>query len=90
MPSSPQGTLVGLSLAELNQIKAAALQCIVAASVRGISYSIAGRQFSFPSLESASALLSEANYAIGLLSGQRSMNVRANFNYAIGRGTPQA
>jgi hypothetical protein len=83
------GTLVGLSADELNSIRAAALQCIVANSVRGISYSIAGRQFTFPSMSDCQQLLLETNYALGILTGQRSANVRTNFNYAIGRGTPQ-
>jgi hypothetical protein len=55
--------------------------------VRGTSYSIAGRTFSFPTLEAAQDLLSECNYALGLLNGTRSMNVRANFNPGLGRGT---
>ncbi len=81
------GTLIGLSPDELNAIKAAAIQCITASAVRGVSYSIAGRNFSFPSLESAQQLLQEASYALGLLTGQRAMNVRVNFNPSIGRGT---
>jgi len=85
-----KGTLVGLTAAELNSIRAAALQCIVAGSIRGVSYSIAGRQFTFPSLESAQNLLQETNFALGLITGDRSMNVRANFNYALGRGTNQS
>lgn len=84
-----KGTLVGLSPDELNTIKNAALQCIVAGAARGISYTIAGRSFTFPSLGEAQGLLLEANYALGLLTGQRSNFVRANFNRAIGRGTPQ-
>jgi len=79
--------LVGCTVAELNEIRAAALSCIVANAVRGISYSIAGRQFTFPSLESAAGMLQEANFALGLLNGTRSMNVRANFNPSIGKGT---
>jgi hypothetical protein len=84
-----KGAFVGLSTDEINTIKAAALQAIVAASVRGISYSIAGRQFSFPNLESCRDILQECNYALGILNGQRSSYVRANFNSALGRGTPQ-
>jgi hypothetical protein len=38
-------------------------------------------------LEAAQDLLSECNYALGLLNGTRSMNVRANFNPGLGRGT---
>ena len=84
------GMLVGLTADELNTIKAATLQCITAASVRGVSYSIAGRSFSFPSLESAGAMLLEANYAIWILTGQRSTSVRANFNAGLGKGSPWA
>lgn len=81
------GSLVGLDSTDLQNIINAAKQCLVANAVRGISYSIAGRNFSFPSLTEAAQLLSEANYALGILTGQRSMNVRANFNEALGRGT---
>lgn len=81
------GSLIGLDSTDLQNIINAAKQCLVANAVRGISYGIAGRNFSFPSLTEASQLLSEANYAMGLLTGQRSMNVRANFNTALGRGT---
>lgn len=81
------GSLVGLDSTDLQNIINAAKQCLVANAVRGVNYSIAGRSFVFPSLADASQLLSEANYASGLLTGQRSANVRANFNEALGRGT---
>jgi hypothetical protein len=84
-----KGAFVGLTADEINSIKAAALQAIVASSVRGVSYSIAGRQFTFPSLESCRDILQECNYALGILTGQRSSYVRTNFNTALGRGTPQ-
>lgn len=83
------GKLVGLSADQLNTIIGACQQCIVANTVRGVSYSIAGRNFTFPSLSEAAQMLLEANYALGLLTGQRSANIRANFNVALGRGTPQ-
>jgi hypothetical protein len=82
-----KGTLVGLTGTELTTLRTSALACIVAGTVRGTSYSIAGRTFSFPTLEAAQDLLSECNYALGLLNGTRSMNVRANFNPGLGRGT---
>jgi hypothetical protein len=82
-----KGTLVGLTGTELGTLRSSALACIVAGTVRGTSYSIAGRTFSFPTLEAAQDLLSECNYALGLLNGTRSMNVRANFNPGLGRGT---
>jgi hypothetical protein len=81
-----KGTLVGLTGTELGTLRTSALACIVAGTVRGTSYSIAGRTFSFPSLESAQDLLSEANYALGLLNGTRGTNIRANFNPGLGRG----
>ena len=81
-----KGTLVGLTATELTTLRTSALACIVAGTVRGTSYSIAGRTFSFPTLEAAQDLLSEANYALGLLNGTRSANVRANFNPGLGRG----
>lgn len=80
-------TLVGLDAADLVEIRDACKAAIIAGTVRGISYTIAGRSFSFPSLESASATLQEAVYALGILSGTRSSNVRANFNPSIGRGS---
>jgi hypothetical protein len=82
-----KGTLVGLTGTELGTLRSSALACIIAGTVRGTSYSIAGRTFSFPTLEAAQDLLSECNYALGLLNGTRSMNVRANFNPGLGRGT---
>jgi len=82
-----KGTLVGLTGTELGTLRSSALACIVAGTVRGTSYSIAGRTFSFPTLEAAQDLLSECNYALGLLNSTRSMNVRANFNPGLGRGT---
>lgn len=84
-----KGNLIGCTAAELGDLRAAALGCIVANTVRGTSYSIAGRTFSFPTIEAAQDLLSEANYALGLLTGQRSMHERVNFNSAMGRGTSQ-
>ncbi len=85
--SLPQGTLVGLTTEELADVRAAALQCILAGAVRGLSYTIANRTFQFASLESAQSLLAEANYAMQLLTGQRSNYSRANFNPALGRGS---
>lgn len=81
-----KGTLVGLTATELTTLRTSALACIVAGTVRGSSYSIAGRTFSFPTLEAAQDLLSECSYALGLLNGTRSPNVRANFNPGLGRG----
>jgi len=80
-----QGTLVGLTQSELADVRAAAVTCLTAASVRGISYSIAGRSFTFPNLESAQNLLLEVNYALERLTGTRSMVSRANFNPGMGR-----
>lgn len=84
-----KGTLVGLTATELGTLRSSALACIVAGTVRGTSYSIAGRTFSFPTLEAAQDLLSEANYALGIINGTRSTNVRANFNPSLGRGVLQ-
>lgn len=81
-----KGTLVGLTATELTTLRTSALACIVAGTVRGTSYSIAGRTFSFPTLEAAQDLLSESSHALGLLNGTRSQNVRANFNPGLGRG----
>jgi len=80
-----KGTLVGLTQTELSDIRSAAVQCLTAAAVRGISYSIAGRSFTFPNLESAQALLEEVNYALQKLTGTRSTQVRANFNPGFSR-----
>lgn len=80
-------TLVGLDAADLVIIRDACKAAIIAGTVRGISYSIAGRSFSFPSLESAQNTLQEASYALGLLTGARSECVRMNFNPSTGRGT---
>lgn len=82
-----KGSLIGLTSAELNSVRAAALSCILASNVRGVNYSIAGRSFGFPSLADAQQLLLEANHALGRLTGNTSMNVRANFNPSIGRGS---
>lgn len=80
-------TLVGLPQADLVEIRDACKAAIVAGTVRGISYTIAGRSFSFPSLESAQNTLQEAVYALGLATGTRSEAVRVNFNPGIGRGS---
>lgn len=80
-----QGQLVGLSPASLQTILAACEQGIIANAVRGISYGIAGRNFSFASMDDLRQTMNEANYALGLLTGQRSAYVRANFNPALGR-----
>lgn len=82
-----QGTLVGLDAPTLTGIIAAAQAALVAATVRGVSYSIAGRSYSFPDLAACQTLLQEANYALGLLNGTRATSVRANFNLCIGRGS---
>jgi hypothetical protein len=80
------GKLVGLSQDHLVEIRDAAKQAIVAGLVRGVSYSIAGRSFSFSSISEASTMLLEANYALQLLQGTRSPNAVANFNPSLGRG----
>lgn len=82
-----QQTLVGLERADLEAIRDACKGAIIAGTVRGINYTIAGRSFGFPSLESCQNTLQEALYALGLLSGTRSDNIRANFNPGIGRGS---
>lgn len=80
------GKLIGLDQNELIEIRDAAKQALLAGMVRGISYSIAGRSFSFPSLAEASQMILEANYALQLLQGTRSNNAIANFNRGLGRG----
>lgn len=80
-----QGQLVGLSPSSLQTIIAACEQGIVANAVRGVSYSIAGRNFGFADMDALRQTLLEANYALGLATGQRSAYVRCNFNPALGR-----
>ncbi len=87
---APCGKLIGLTAAQLQSLVEAGTACLIAGTVRGTSYTIAGRSFQFPTLEAAQELLGEANYALALLTGQRSMQSRANFNPALGRGTPQS
>jgi hypothetical protein len=82
-----KGSLIGLNADDLQAIKSAAIQCMQNAALRGTSYSIAGRSFTFPTFESSLALLEEVNFALGLLTGARSMSVQVNFNPAIGRGS---
>jgi hypothetical protein len=82
-----KGLLQGCTAAEIQTIRAAALACIVNNTVRGTTYTIAGRSFSFPSIEGAQELLSECNYSLGFLQGTRALNLRANFNPSIGKGT---
>jgi len=79
--------LVGLENADLEQIRDACKAAIIAGTVRGISYTIAGRSFSFPSLESASNTLQQALYALSMNNGTRSNVERANFNPSLGRGS---
>ncbi len=80
-----QQKLVGLDAADLIEIRDACKRAIVAGTVRGTSYTIAGRSFTFPSLPDAQNTLQEAAYALGLLTGDRSDNVRACFNPSLGR-----
>jgi hypothetical protein len=80
-----QGQLVGLSGDQLQTIIAACHQGIVANAVRGVSYSIAGRNFGFADMDALRQTLLEADYALGILTGQRSAFVRVNFNPALGR-----
>lgn len=80
-------TLVGLDAADLILIRDACKGAIIAGTVRGISYTIAGRSFTFPSLESCSSTLQAANYALSAINGTRSDNIRANFNPSMGRGS---
>ena len=82
---TPCGSLIGLTATQLQDIIGACQGCLVANTVRGSSYTIAGRSFTFPSLDECSRLMGEAQYAYGLLTGQRSMNIRGNFNTAIDR-----
>jgi hypothetical protein len=79
------GQLIGLSPASLQSIITACEQGIVAGMVRGINYSIAGRNFGFASMEELRQTMAEAQYALGLTTGQRSAFIRANFNPALGR-----
>ena len=82
-----RGSFVGLEAADLEAIRDACKGAIIAGTVRGISYTIAGRSFTFPSLADASNTLQEALYALGRLNGTRSDYVRANFNPSVGRGS---
>lgn len=82
-----QQKLVGLEAADLIEIRDACKRAIIAGTVRGTSYTIAGRSFTFPSLESAQNTLQEAAYALGLIQGTRSENVRGCFNPGLGRGS---
>lgn len=80
-------TLVGLEAADLIEIRDACKAAIIAGTVRGISYTIAGRSFSFPDLNACQNTLQEALYALGIVQGTRSEVVRANFNPSLGRGS---
>jgi hypothetical protein len=82
-----KGTLVGLPAEELTAIRDAMVQGVLASMARGISYTIAGRSFTFPGMGEAQSMIEEASYALGLLSGTRSGVVRANFNDGMGRGS---
>ena len=77
--------LEGLDATQLTTLKSALLDAMISGLVRGVSYSIAGRSFSFASLGEIRTTLAACNYALGLLTGQRSQHVRANFNHAVGR-----
>jgi hypothetical protein len=82
-----KGTLVGLPAETLTEMRDAMVQGILASMARGTSYTIAGRSFTFPGLSEAQSMIEEANYALGLLSGNRSRVVRSNFNPSMGRGS---
>lgn len=80
------GALVGLDLPTLESLKDTFTQALVNGAVRGNSYTIAGRAHTFSTVTEMAAMLNEVNYALGLLTGQRSAMVRPNFNPARGRG----
>lgn len=83
-----KGTLVGQPIDVLQTLVTQTAAAIVAVLVRGKSYTIAGRSYTFSELSELQDLSNEASYALGLLTGARSNNVRANFNPALGRGGP--
>jgi len=81
------GKLIGLDIVTLTAIRDALTEALVAGLKRGQSYTIAGRSFTFSSVTELINAIAEANQAIGNLTGAVSMNVRANFNGGIGRGS---
>ena len=78
-------TLVGLDAPTLQAIQTACTQAIISGCGRGVSYGIAGRTFSFPSLESAQNTLQEAANALGMLTGDRADVQVCNFNPSFNR-----
>jgi hypothetical protein len=80
------GWLIGLPVSTLQAIVDQCTQTLINGFVRGTSYTIAGRAHTFSSPAEIAGMINEANLAIGLQTGARSFNVRANFNPSLGRG----
>jgi len=79
------GWLIDLPVPTLQAISATCTQALVNGFVRGNSYTIAGRAHTFSDPKDIALMINECTYAIGLQTGQRSANVRANFNPSLGR-----
>ena len=75
----------GWSVAELTTFREALITSATALLVRGSSYSIAGRSFSFATLTEIKDTIAAIGYSLGKLTGTRSDHVRANFNPSVGR-----
>jgi len=86
----PQGLYVnaGFTADQLRALIASAQTELQAIMARGQSYGIAGRSRSSASISELNTTISEAGYALGLITGTTSTRSIANFNRSINRGNP--
>lgn len=75
----PLKSLVGLSLADLQNIKATCLKTLQGTLQVGQSYTIGERHYDLADLDKTTSLLAAANYAIRLAARQSSNRVFPNF-----------
>lgn len=74
----------GLDLADLESLKVEYLACLKAIATAGQSYTIGGRQFTRPDINSVKDLLKEVQEAIDLKKGKRVRRVYADFSRSRG------
>jgi hypothetical protein len=75
------GAFVGLTAAELATLRAQVLEALVAVLNVGQSYSIGGRSFTKANLPELKDMLSEINYAQGLLNGNTVTTTVPHFRF---------
>lgn len=75
-----KGIYLSFTATQIQEIADAARNGILDVTARGVTYNIAGRSFTFPTIESCNTAIEECTYALGRLNGTVSTSVRVNFN----------